>query len=206
MILINIKNIFFLHAVSSSLNKCKNILDIGCGPNSSIREVLKRFDSEGIDIHKASIDLAKKNKTHNRYTIGDIRQIEKFYKPKCFDAVIAIDVIEHLVKKDTLKLLDKMEKIARKEVIVLTPNGFCHLDHYDNNPYQTHKSGWTKKDLEACGYKVYGLLGLKYIRGEFATIKFKPWIVWGFISFITEPILYYFPSLSFSLFAVKDVS
>ena len=115
-------------------------------------------------------------------------------------------MIEHLRKKDGVQLLRTMERVARKKIIILTPNEFCHQDHYDQNPYQHHKSGWNKRDFEKFGYKVYGLRSFKFIRGACATIKYKPWIIWGIIAFITEPFLYYFPSLSYQLLAVKTLN
>lgn len=201
----NFGDIFFHKLLERELAGCNSVLDIGCGFNSPIRSVKKTFYSEGIDIHKPSIIQSKKNKIHDKYTIGNIRNLMKYYKYKSFDGVIAIDVIEHFEKKDALVLLKTMEKIARKKVIILTPNGFVGQGHHDDNPYQVHKSGWYKKDLISLGYKVYGLRGIKYIRKELATLKYKPWIIWGFIAFITEPLLYYFSNISFDLFAIKDL-
>lgn len=132
-------------------------------------------------------------------------KIDTLYKKKSFDAVIATDVIEHFTKKETVQLLKKMETIARKKVVILTPNGFLHQGHYDNNPYQDHKSGWYAKDLQKLGYKVYGLRSFKFLRGEFATIRYKPWFFWGVVAFFTEPLLFYFPSISFHLFAIKEM-
>lgn len=186
-----------------NLSSCRSVLDVGCGDNSPLRRVKKTFYSEGIDIYRPSIIKSKKNKIHDAYIIGSIENIEKYYKNKSFDAVIAMDVIEHFEKNDALKLLKKMEKIARKKVIILTPNGFLDQGHYGNNPHQDHKSGWLVKDLQSLGYKVFGLRSFKFLRGDFATIYLKPWLFWGFIAFITEPILYYFPESSFHLFAIK---
>lgn len=205
ILFMNFGDIFFHKLLEVKLAGCNSVLDIGCGFNSPIRSVKKAFYSEGIDIHKPSVIQSKKSKIHSKYIIGNIRNLTKYYKYKSFDGVIAIDVIEHFEKKDALALLKTMEKIARKKIIILTPNGFVGQGHHDDNPYQVHKSGWCKKDLISLGYKVYGLRGLKYIRKELATLKYKPWIIWGFIAFITEPLLYYFPNISFDLFAVKRI-
>lgn len=199
----NVKDRFFYKMLEVSLSDCKSVLDVGCGDNSPLRKVKKTFYSEGIDIYRPSIIASKKNKIHDKYILGDIEHIDKYYKKKSFDAVIAMDVIEHFKKKDALMLLKKMEKVARKKVIVLTPSGFLVQGHYEDNPHQDHKSGWLPKDLRKIGYRVYGLRSFKFLRGGFASIRFKPWLFWGFIAFITEPMLYYFPEFSFHLFAVK---
>lgn len=198
-------DIFFHRMLQLELKGCESILDVGCGSNSPLKAVKKKFYSEGYDIHKPSVAESEKKKIHNKYKIGRIEEIEKHYNDKNFDAVIAIDVIEHLYKKDGLELLKKMEKIAKKKIIILTPNGFVHQDYGGENSFQQHKSGWVKGDLKKLGYKVYGLRSFKFARGEHASIKLKPWIVWGFIIFTTEPLLYFFPDFSFHLFAIKSI-
>lgn len=203
---INLRNIFFYKLLEFQLRNCKSVLDVGCGTDSPIGRIKKIFYSEGIDIFKKSISTSKKKKIHDKYILGNIKNLDKYYKPKSFDATIALDVIEHLDKKDGIKMLKQMKKISRKKVIILTPNGFYHQDHLDNNPYQFHRSGWTPHDMEKFGYKVYGLWGIKNIRGEDAQIKYKPWIFWAFVALISEPFVFFFPHLSFDIFAVKKFS
>lgn len=200
---INFRDIFFYKVLELNLSGCNSVLDVGCGDNSPLRRVKKTFYSEGIDIYRPSIIKSKKNKIHDKYVIGNIGNIDKYYENKSFDVVIAMDVIEHFKKADALMLLRKMEKIARKKVIILTPNGFLNQGHYEDNPHQDHKSGWLTKDLVSLGYRVRGLRSFKFLRGGFASIRFRPWLFFGFIAFITEPILYYFPKFSFHLFAIK---
>lgn len=199
------KDIFFHTAVRMQLSGCTSILDVGCGQSSSIRSEIKSMYSEGIEIDKKSVTISKKNKIHNKYKIGDITKLSAYYKPKSFDAVSAMDVIEHLTKKQAFRFIDNMERIARKKVIILTPNGFCKQGHYDNNPYQDHHSGWSVRDFKKRKYNVHGLRSFRWLRGEFASIKYRPWFFWGLIAFFTEPILYFFPTKSFDLFAVKTL-
>lgn len=200
-----IKDSFCYGMVLVNLRGCESVLDVGCGAISPIGNFKKSFYSEGIDIHEPSIQISKKNKIHDAYTIGDILSLEKYYKPKTFDAVVAMDLIEHLKKKDGIKLLAIMERIAKKRVIILTPHGFVNQGHLQNNSYQKHRSGWTVKDFKSRSYKVYGLRSFKFLRGKHATITFRPWIFWGLVAFFSEPFLYYFPIFSFDLFAVKHI-
>jgi len=76
---------------------------------------------------------SKKKQIHNEYILADLRKLE--FKPKSFDAILCLEVIEHLTKEEGHDLIKKMEKWARKKIIITTPNG------YDCNPFQTHKSG-----------------------------------------------------------------
>jgi SAM-dependent methyltransferase len=200
------QNIFFYFVLEKGLVGCKSVLDVGCGHNSAVGAIRKTFKSEGIDIFKKTVELSKRKKNHDKYKVGDITKLDQFYKPNSFDACVSIDVIEHFDHKDALKLIKKMEQVAKKKVIILTPNGFYEQHDFDGNPHQEHKSGWKKKQLEELGYKVYGLRGLKYLRNDHAGIKFKPWIFWGFIAFISEILFYPFPSLSFDIYAVKDIN
>lgn len=199
------QDIFFYTILQKTLSNCNSVLDIGCGSVSPLHAVRKTFYSEGIDVHKQSILESKKNKIHDNYRVGRVEEIDKYYKPGSFDAVIALDVIEHFQKKEALELIKKMEKTARKKIVILTPNGFRKQGEYDNNPYQVHKSGWSYNDLNKLGYSVYGLRGPKALRKEYATIRFKPWFFWGFISFTAEPMLFYFPRASYHFFAVKNL-
>lgn len=200
------QNVFFFLILREGLNGSKSVLDVGCGHNSAIGKIRKNFKTEGIDIYKKSIMQSRKKKNHDSYKIGDIKKLLEFYKNKSFDACVAIDVIEHLNKKDALKLIEDMEAIARKKVVILTPNGFYETHNYDGNPHQVHRSGWKKTDLEKLGYRVFGLRGLKFLRNNHAGIKYKPWFFFGACSFISEIIFFPFPSLSFDLYAVKTIS
>lgn len=197
---------FYYQSLEKNLKNVNSVLDVGCGSSSPLGKIKKTFRSVGVDIFEPSIKKSKKIKIHDDYKLGDIKKINSFFKPKSFDAVVALDIIEHLTRKEGLDLLEKMEKIAKKKIIVLTPFGFTDQDPYDNNPFQIHKSGWTVADFEKKGYKVFGMRGLRFIRGECATIKYKPWFFWGMISVFSEVFTYFFPKYSYQLLAVKEIN
>lgn len=201
--LVSAGDIFYFSCLRNSLDGCASVLDLGCGDNSPLRNIKSVTYSVGFDAFRESVEKSKKKRIHTEYRLGDLKKIDKYFNNKSFDAVVALDVIEHLDKKESIDLIKKMEKIARKKVVILTPNGFYHQDAYGSNPYQVHKSAWTAKELQKLGYSVRGLRGLKYLRGEYATIKHKPWIVWGTVAFLSEIILYFFPTFSYHIFAIK---
>lgn len=200
------ENVFFFWILSRELKNSKSVLDVGCGNFSPLGQIKKTFTSEGVDIYQKCISVSQKNKFHDSYRLADVRKLDKYYKKKSFDALISFDVIEHLTKAESLKMIKQMELIARKKVILMTPRGFIDQGAYDGNPYQVHHSGWSTKDLKQLGYQVFGLRGLKFLRDDEASIRFSPWIFWGFVSMISELLLYPFPNLSFQLFAVKSLS
>lgn len=147
----------FFHAVLRYyLRGSMSVLDVGSGTDSALQYVSVPY-KEGIDVYRKSVLISKKKKIHNAYTVGDIRKLHTYYKPKSFDAAISIDVIEHLTPKEGVQLIKNMERVAKETVILLTPNGFYHQDELEGNPYQVHKSGWRSSDFRKLGYTVYGL-------------------------------------------------
>lgn len=88
------------------------------------------------------------------------------------DGIMALDFIEHVEKNVGWTILQDIERIASKAILVYTPKGFKpqHEKKTKNMTgleldLQTHRSGWTQKDLESVGYYVKpfqgGLLGYR---------------------------------------------
>jgi len=193
----------YYQTLTKTLIGCKSVLDVGCGSWSPLARVKKTFSSEGIDIHQPSLNQIKRLKIHDRYRLGDVTRLANFYQPKSFDAVVCLDLIEHLEKPAGEKLLRAMETIARRKVILLTPNGFTGQDPLKGNPHQVHRAGWRVADFRNRDYQVYGMRGAKFIRGGCATIRFKPWFLWGLLATLSQPLVYFFPNLAYQLLAVK---
>jgi hypothetical protein len=122
-----------------------------------------------------------------------------------FDAVVALDVIEHFEKEAGYRLLDTMERTARRRVIVYTPNGFVPQTATDN-PWQQHLSGWTIGDFVARGYTVSGAYGWKRLRGEESRLLWRPRWFWEFISCFSQGVVSFNPGLGFGLCAVKELN
>lgn len=192
--------------LSRELHRMKTVLDVGCGSNSPLAKIPKHFYSTGVDIHKPSITKSKNSRIHDEYKVGNVLSIGALFKEKQFDAVIALDLIEHLPKQKGWELLKKMTKLAKKKVILLTPNGFVSQHPVDGNTFQVHLSGWTVGDFRRHGFRVYGMRGLKWLRGEYATIKWKPWFFWAAISTLSEVFVFFLPGIANQLFVVKDLN
>ena len=188
-------------------NNSKTVLDLGCGSNSNLKFFKDKIEySVGIDVCKSDLDISKNHHIHNKYILDDVMNVDKYYSVKSFDCVMAIGLVEHLEKKQSLKLMEKMEKIARKLIVIGTPNGFISQEEYDNNPYQVHKSGFTLGDFTSRKYKVLGMDGLKMLRGENAKIKYKPEVLFSIITNLIDPLLRPFPKISFNLLAYKHLN
>lgn len=129
------------------------ILDLGSGPCNKERD--KRFKSVNITCVEIYTPAVKICHEYGFNTIhADIRYINEYFPPKSIDIIWLLDVIEHFPKKEGLRLLDKMEKIARRQILIWTPLGWVPQDiDYSNNKYQRHLSAWFKSDFEKLNYK-----------------------------------------------------
>ncbi|MEM3342267.1 MAG: methyltransferase domain-containing protein [Thermoplasmata archaeon] len=195
----------FIDELRIHTKDCSSILDIGCGNSSPVKWLPKKIYKVGIDAYKPCIENSRKLKIHDKYYQMDISDIGLKIKPKTFDCVVALDVIEHLNKEEGLKLIAAMEKIACKKIIIFTPNGFLPQSAHDNNPFQVHRSGWTCNEMESLGFKVIGINGWKQLRGECAYIKYQPYWLWQIISDLTQILVRNRPEYAFQLLCIKTV-
>ena len=192
----------FQTTLQRALSGCDSLLDLGCGYFSPIDRFNIPF-SVGVELFEPYLQESKRKGIHSQYIRADIRRLE--FQSKSFDAVIAIDVLEHLTKQEGSKLLLKMAHWATKKVIIVTPNGYLSQDVYGSNPLQEHRSGWSVEELSDLGFKVYGINGWKGLRGYKASPKYRPTLLWYAISEMTQRITYHYPKLAFQLMAVRKI-
>ena len=69
---------------------------------------------------------------------------------------VAIEVIEHLNKSDGYKMVQELDRISKKRVILTTPNGF-HEILEAVNVYEIHRSERTTTELRKLGFKLRGM-------------------------------------------------
>ncbi|MCA9379041.1 methyltransferase domain-containing protein [Candidatus Dojkabacteria bacterium] len=185
----------------------ESLLDIGCGGNSPAAKAARQLKySMGVDGFGPAVDGSRQAKTHTENKQMNILNVAREFKPKSFDCVVALDLIEHQTKEEGEKLLRDMESIAKKKVVIFTPNGFVHQGEYDGNDFQIHKSGWTAAEMRARGFRVYGLNGLRYLRGEYARPKWRPEWFWQRILYHTQWFVRLFPRFAYQILAVKELS
>ncbi len=160
----------YIAELAKALEGCRTCLDIGCGVGSPLRFVPTNL-LVGVDGHLPSVETARLNKTHDEVHHADVRTVGERFSAGQFDACVGLDLIEHLPKEDGLKLLEQMEKIASRRVVLFTPNGFLPQKGQDGD-LQEHLSGWEVAEMCARGYDVIGLYGPKLLRGEGHKVKF----------------------------------
>jgi SAM-dependent methyltransferase len=190
--------------IKKELIGCDSVLDLGCGncQNSPLQNMASTY-LVGVDAYPPYLEECRRRKLHSEYIKADIRQVE--FKERSFDAVVMLNVLEHMSKKDGLQLIDKFSIWAKKKVILTTPNGFLPQDGYDSNVFQEHLSGWSVEDFKRVGFRVYGLYGWKNLRGYRATIKYKPEIFWQMLSDLTQISVYRHAELACRLLAIKKL-
>lgn len=196
---------FFGGSLLLKIHDGDKVLELGCGRESLIVKsgLVKRTNVTGVDIFQPYIDSHRKDGLYKNLICGDITKMD--FAPHSFDAVVCMDVLEHLSKQDGKKLLVNMPKWANK-IILTTPNGFANNKiHVDGNEHQEHISGWSIDELRGYGYKVRGLSGWSHLRTDNAQLRYtQPYLMWAGISLLSEAFVYYQPELAWHLLATYE--
>ena len=200
-----------VYELKRELKDCTSVLDLGCGPSSPLAYCTNIQYSVGVEAFIPYLEQTKRKQIHTEYLCSKIEGLD--FREKSFDAVIMIEVLEHLPANIGFEILKKAEQWARKKIIVSSPNGFVPQKEIDGNPFQKHLSGWDYKTMQGLGFKCRGLAGLKYLRQEvendvmgddlMTSIRFWPKPFWFLVAASTQVVTYYKPSWAFELFSVK---
>ncbi len=186
------------------LHGCRTVLDVGCGKASPLRFV-PGMRLVGVDGYAPDLEEARRNRTHDEFVLGDVRQLRQLFPEKQFDACVALDVIEHLPKEDGWRMLEAMESLAEKRVIIFTPNGFMP-QRSQGGDLQEHLSGWTPDEMQARGYTVFGVYGPKGLRGEYHRVRYSPAVFWVLVTFLGHYLqTRRSPQKSAAIFCVKSI-
>lgn len=169
------------------------MLDIGCGKGWAWRFYVNpkrdRFIfTISVDIDKAALKDVKKKKLYTDVVLCDAHFLP--FKPKSFDMVLILQLIEHLCKEDGLAVIKYAERISKKKLIIGTPNGYLKMDG--------HLSGWSSQEFEKLGYRVTGH-GLRLYSENHQQ---RPLVMLSRASSLL-PLTYKVPRLSYQLLAVK---
>lgn len=117
----------------------ETLMDIGCGNNpQKFIEVTRMHYTVDPAICKS--------------TVGDYIHLTDTWEtalkliPKNYiDTVVLMDVVEHLEKKEALRLLEET-KLYANQIVVFTPLGFLEQNDTEN-PWNCHRSAWHTEDF-----------------------------------------------------------
>jgi len=140
------------------ITKTDSVLDIGCGINPQayfkprVHYCIEPY-SEYVEVLKSKYAGSDRLKI-----ISEIAQTAICnFKPLSIDSIFMIDFIEHITKKEGKELINHCTRIAKKQIIIFTPLGFCPQNYkpgdvdgwgYHGGEWQTHKSGWNSTDFQ----------------------------------------------------------
>lgn len=102
----------WIEILKRELSDCKTVLDLGCGYNSPLQYCNVQF-SVGVELFEPYLLESYKKRIHDEYIKADITKLE--FKPKSFDAVVCIEVLEHLDKNKGYELIQKIEEWVKKK-------------------------------------------------------------------------------------------
>ena len=122
---------------------CRTVLDIGWMRNYPIRALTApgALEDELISIDYESIAILVERR---------------------FDAVIALDVVEHLNREDFLRFVKRMENLALKRIIVFCRNPILEEANASRTPGRD--SHWSYDDIGLAGFQIEGVQGLRALK------------------------------------------
>lgn len=133
-----------------------SILDVACGLSFKSKFIPASI-RVGVDIHE---EYFKHIESEVPYVVikHDVRKLNEIFIDKSFDLVIALDIVEHLEKDEALAMISECERIAKKAVVIETPEGFIpqniDIQGHGADEWQTHRSGWSQEEFIKMGYSV----------------------------------------------------
>lgn len=192
-------------------DEVRTVLDLGCGYGGLMKAISRdeSWEVTGVDADSNSLQSARNTPAYKYLIKGDLETVVRglIKKKQKFDVVLMSQVIEHLTKQKGERILDLIEKLVIKRIVITTPNGFMEQieESLDGNIHQEHLSGWQKEDFAKRGYEVNGV-GFKLIWSfsGLGRTNFKmSVIIFRMIGWIVAPFTYYFSALGVGLVAVK---
>lgn len=134
---------------------CESALEFGCGHGHNLRRT-----GCAVKVGVECVPEYPVNDGEVVFMIGNALELAHTFEDKSFDLVLLIDVVEHFEKHDGIHLIQESQRIAKKKVLIWTPEGHLRQDkdHFDVKsgyayaPSQEHKSGWEVGDLEPLGF------------------------------------------------------
>jgi hypothetical protein len=190
----------------AAVGDAETVLDVGCGDDSPLGHFAVRLRRlVGVEADPEAAERARAHGLYDEVRVLDVRRLAEELEPGSFDAVVALDLLEHLEKDDGEALLATLERIAGRRVVVFTPNGFVPQDDLGGSSWQRHRSGWTATELRCHGYRVVGMQGLRPLRGALGDVRWRPRRLWLLVSDLSQPLARRVPTLAYHLLAVKEL-
>ncbi|MCD6493909.1 MAG: class I SAM-dependent methyltransferase [Archaeoglobaceae archaeon] len=140
-----------LDLIREKIIKPESLIDLGVGFGTGAKQLWSFFKNVpvkvGLDISKESLLKHRKDFPNGVFIVAEGYWINQLFLDKSFDLVMAIHFLEHFPKGVGLKLIKKMENLAKKQVLIVVPFPYTESEG--------HLSNWFKEDFETLGYEVF---------------------------------------------------
>ncbi|HYJ86791.1 MAG TPA: class I SAM-dependent methyltransferase [Pyrinomonadaceae bacterium] len=118
-------------------------------------ESVRRVQVDGVEAFAGYVGTLQEQ-IYDHVFLGDARDVLPTLDTDAYDLVLMIDVLEHFEKGAGRKVVQECCRVG-KAVVISTPRQFWHQDDSWGNPFETHLSLWSKRDLlEAGAVRVAG--------------------------------------------------
>jgi ubiquinone/menaquinone biosynthesis C-methylase UbiE len=153
--------------INTFLSPDKSVLDLCCG-NGGVSDGFLYSEIVGVDACKEYLEVYQSVVPNSQIQLFDLTKISEsdldIFSDNMFDNVLCIDGVEHLEKEEGVKLINKIERIAREKVIFFTPENVNDpnkptLNHPKNtwgipegDSWQIHRSAFPRTFFHERGY------------------------------------------------------
>lgn len=135
-------------------------LSLCAGIGLEIRKFTEEIDVTAVDLTPEYLKVLKERQPFIKPVLGDAVEYIRNASDKSFDIVAIIDGLEHLPKKKGHIVLKECKRVAKRKVLVFTPQGYVENDIHatwgikDTDEHQRHLSGWKPEEILAYGYEL----------------------------------------------------
>lgn len=137
----------------------ESLLSLCCGIGLEL-EGLKTQDITAVDIAPQYLEKVSAVCPQARLVVSDALDYVKEQPDSSVDVVSIIDGIEHMTKRNGLKVIKEMKRVARKQILLFTPDGYLRNEPHNAwgiegaDEHQVHKSGWSALELKDLGFEI----------------------------------------------------
>lgn len=157
--------------VLDQIDDCNSLMDVGCANGNYlnwISDQRPKLETCGIDGYAPVLQSVRATKVIHGILPFSLE--DKSFN-KSYDAVMCLDVVEHLHKVESIQMVKRFDNIARKKIVIFTPFGFLDnnvaiQEDKDWQPWLFHKCGWYPEEFEALGYETYVWKNFDYGAGR----------------------------------------